>query len=150
MSVLDIPIPDLRNLLQQRLDIDDLFTVAEIKTLTRRFLRQVVTDSKKDFAQLLYLDEYRRTIAVYKPYERTQLLEDYASLMSSDCWPEVPDDEPNCKTAKEKYQYALRNAHLALIRLFDRASHLRAQRLELAKCLIYELEQAGESISIEE
>ncbi|KAL0208720.1 hypothetical protein P9112_011307 [Eukaryota sp. TZLM1-RC] len=144
-SVEHIPISDLREVLESCIENGNLFSVADIKILTRRFLRQLVADSKKDFAQLLFLDEYRRTIAVYKPYQQTPLLEQYAATMAADAWPEIQVLNEELSTAKEKYNQALHNAHLALIRLYDRAAHLRAQRLELAQCIISELEEAGEN-----
>ncbi|KAL0241003.1 hypothetical protein GEMRC1_006239 [Eukaryota sp. GEM-RC1] len=77
------------------------------------------------------------------------MLEDYASLMAADCWPDIESFSNPCNTAKDKFKQALRNAHLALIRLHDRAAHLRAQRLELAKCILTELEDAGETVVLD-
>ncbi|KAL0232036.1 hypothetical protein PCE1_003032 [Barthelona sp. PCE] len=139
--------------LRLRIQSGELYKIAELKNVVRRLLRGFTHEARQDFTQLMFLDEYVRTVSLYKNMTVDTALEGFLERLNpsiDNFLRSLHQIDGETQSTQAKFRALVRSMHLAVLQLFNVAEELRNERLELIQIMLGYLEVNGEVFSQEE
>eukprot|EP01112_Ceratiomyxa_fruticulosa_P023912 TRINITY_DN938_c1_g1_i1.p1 TRINITY_DN938_c1_g1~~TRINITY_DN938_c1_g1_i1.p1 ORF type:complete len:139 (+),score=18.81 TRINITY_DN938_c1_g1_i1:205-621(+) len=132
---------DVRKDLNDRVNTGVLLSFAELQTLSKRVLSFVSEQARKDFEELMTLDQHYCQSPYFNPQLRQEippltpvpLFEDFRTLSSVSISTHTP-------CAQSKMRQLQENIHHYLLRLLDMSESQHRERLQLMKIIISHIE----------